>query len=595
MWKALLYIILAILLLASCRPSTTEPVVVTGAPVALPTVNFPPPTPPVVGGGGTSLPTPTLAGGAPAPAAAADPTETAGPVATAPTKDAHIVPQPPPTVTRPPDSAARYRLGAGPGVPPELVAAAQATAAANPDLFAWQEPGGEADVVLSFNAGANLATWTYAVAAPFATVADGTSFASVRTGYDAGSSELGTLLLDGETAAVFAALWGSPSPAQVIGDDLAGALWAARPSWTLIPFHRLQSELKVLAVDGRSPLAQGPLPEGDLLTMSVGAAGDEEAVAALLDAWQGPTTNRDPNKLTRVAMTGVTALVRATASQMEQNGVLYPGEEVAAVLQSADIAHISNEVSFAPDCPFPDPYGGTIFCSADKYFELLKHLGTDVIELTGNHVNDWGRDDLLRSIDMYEEAGMQWFGGGRDGTDAARAALFEHNGNRIAFVGCNGFGPNSSFADGALAGSRPCDPSLEQQIAQLKAEGAVVIATLQYTEYYQYPPTGEQAADFARLAAAGADAVSGSQGHHAQSITFADGAFIHYGLGNLFFDQMDMMGTRQTFVDNLIVYDGRLLAVDLWTGLIENWARPRLMTQAEREDLLRTIFQAAGW
>jgi len=329
--------------------------------------------------------------------------------------------------------------------------------------------------------------------------------------------------------------------------------------------------------------------------MSVGAAGDEEAVAALLDVWQGPTTNRDPNKLTRVAMTGVTALVRATASQMEQNGVLYPGEEVAAVLQSADIAHISNEVSFAPDCPFPDPYGGTIFCSADKYFELLKHLGTDVIELTGNHVNDWGRDDLLRSIDMYEAAGMQWFGGGRDGTDAARAALFEHNGNRIAFVGCNYFGPNSSFADGALAGSRPCDPSLEQQIAQLKAEGAVVIATLQYTEYYQYPPTGEQAADFARLAAAGADAVSGSQGHHAQSITFADGAFIHYGLGNLFFDQMDMMGTRQTFVDNLIVYDGRLLAVDLWTGLNENWARPRLLTQAEREDLLRTIFQAAGW
>ena len=76
---------------------------------------------------------------------------------------------------------------------------------------------------------------------------------------------------------------------------------------------------------------------------------------------------------------------------------------------------------------------------------------------------------------------------------------------------------------------------------------------------------------------------------------FDNGAFIHYGLGNLFFDQMDMLATRQAFVDTYVIYDGRLLSVELWTGLIENWARPRLLTAEERADLLNTVFAASGW
>ena len=82
---------------------------------------------------------------------------------------------------------------------------------------------------------------------------------------------------------------------------------------------------------------------------------------------------------------------------------------------------------------------------------------------------------------------------------------------------------------------------------------------------------------------------------HAQAFAFEGDTFIHYGPGNLFFDQMDMMGTRQTFVDTHVIYDGRLISVELWTGLIENWARPRLMNAEERADFLQTVFQASGW
>ncbi len=196
---------------------------------------------------------------------------------------------------------------------------------------------------------------------------------------------------------------------------------------------------------------------------------------------------------------------------------------------------------------------------------------------------------------MYAAAGMQWFGGGRDLADAGRPAVFDHNGNRIAFVGCNPVGPANDWALVDAAGSRPCGGDLPAQIAQLRAEGYIVLSTLQYVEHYVYYAPPDQIAAFSELAAAGANAVSGSQAHHAQGFAFENGTFIHYGPGNLFFDQMDMIGTRQTFVDTYVVYDNRLIGVELWTGLIESWARPRLMTPEERADLLQTVFQASDW
>lgn len=531
------------------------------------------------------MPTPTLA--------VVAPSETTG-SAVVPT-EAIVPPPSPPVATVDPSSPARFTLSAVPGVPPALIDAAREAAANNPQQFQWVDHDPAADVLLTINDGAPLAHWLYVVAAPFATVTDGTTWPAVTAGWSSGTSELGTLFVDPDTSAALTAVWGPSAGAHVVEDDFIGTVWAARPSWIIVPFENLRPEWKVVRLDGRSPLTHDFVSDGYPLALPMTVRGDQAAVDAFLGHWAGPSANRDPARLTRVAMSGVTALVRATAAQMEQRGILWPGEEVAAVLQSADVAHISNEVSFAADCPYPDAYGDTTFCSRDPYFELIKHLGIDVIELTGNHLNDYGREPLSRTIDMYEAAGMKWFGGGRNLADATQPAIFEHNGNRIAFVGCNPVGPANDWALADAAGSRPCGDDMMAQIAQLRDEGYIVIATLQYNEHYVYYAPPDQRAAFSALAAAGASIVSGSQAHHAQGFAFEGDTFIHYGPGNLFFDQMDMMGTRQTFVDTYVLYDGRPIGVELWTGLIENWARPRLMTPEERAELLQTVFQASGW
>ncbi|MBE2224687.1 MAG: CapA family protein, partial [Anaerolineae bacterium] len=513
-------------------------------------------------------------------------------------------------VTASASSAGIWRLGVAPDVPVGLAQEVAAFAERHPDQFVWV--GAEAaDVVVGLGDERPFATWYFAAAAPFATVADEVGLADLQAAWQ-GSGQ--PLVVDAATAAWLADKWGSAS-AQVFfvsPEKRLETVWQKRPSWTIIPFDELSPELKVLRLDGQSPIQDGFDAGGYGLqanvsvaastgsagasTSSAGAStGSADAVSQFLSTWDGPASNRDADKLTSVAVTGVTALVRATAYNMEQNGMLWPADDVGSVLQAADIAHISNEVSFAPDCPYPNPIGGTTFCSGDNTFELIKYIGTDVVELTGNHLNDWGQEYLARSMAMYEAEGMATYGGGRNVAEAAEPALFEHNGNKIAFVGCNSFGPTYAWAGEASAGAMPCDGSMAAQIRQLVAEGYLVIATLQGTEYYQYAATPDQQVQFKALADAGATAVSGSQGHHAQAFDLYNGAFIHYGLGNLFFDQMDQLGTRQTFVDRYIFYNGRLLSVDLWTGLIENYAKPRLMTPQEREAALTPLFQASGW
>jgi hypothetical protein len=53
--------------------------------------------------------------------------------------------------------------------------------------------------------------------------------------------------------------------------------------------------------------------------------------------------------------------------------------------------------------------------------------------------------------------------------------------------------------------------------------------------------------------------------------------------------------TRNVFIDRHIFYDGHYLGTELLTYIIENYARPRLMTAPERLDLLQHIFTAGGW
>ncbi len=455
------------------------------------------------------------------------------------------------------------------------------------------------------------AAWIYALVGPFPLLTDDLTWDDLRGRWLGLSAYQGPILVTEPTYQAMRWILGEPGESAVEVVDqiqLIDRLWELQTRLAIVPFEDLDPRLKVISIDGQSPVSNQFDASRYPLTLHFGWQGSEESLAMhqqALESGQAAqlVSNRDPGKLTVLVMTGVTALVRATAWRMEQMGMTYPGRDIREWLVSADLTHISNEVSFTPTCPNPNPNQyELIFCSKPEYIELLDDVGTDILDLTGNHGIDWGREALAYSLDLYQQRGWAVYAAGEN-LEAARAAVtIEHNGNRFAFIGCNPAGPPYIWAGENLSGVANCDyPWMWAEINRLKAEGYIVIMTFQYFETYRATVEPFEMRDFRSMVDAGAAIVSGSQAHHPMAMEFYGGGFIHYGLGNLFFDQMYnetypiSQGTRKEFIDRHVFYDGKHISTELLTAFLEDFARPRPMDEEERRAFLAEIFAAGGW
>jgi poly-gamma-glutamate synthesis protein (capsule biosynthesis protein) len=451
--------------------------------------------------------------------------------------------------------------------------------------------------------------WIYALVAPFPTITDGITTDELKAAWYGNSTGLfdgAPLLMDSTTLDILTAYWGLPgsTAVQVLpGDQLLDYAWTNQPSLAIIPFKMLEPRWKVLTINEQSPLRNDFDPAAYPLAIPFVLSGD---LSISPDALNLPTTNRYASRLTTVAMTGVTAMVRATAFTMEQEGVTYPAQDIGPLLAQADITHISNEIPFWPNCPFPTPtMNALVFCSSPKYIDLLKAVGTDIVELTGDHFMDYGAEATLYTLQMYQDLGWPYYGGGANAEEARQPVKLENNGNRIAFMGCN-VGcqvkneiPCDAIATDSHPGAAQCDYDwLNTEIPALRNEGYQVIFTFQHREYYTYTTEPILADDFGLVAAAGATIVSGSQAHQSHGFAFENGSYIHYGLGNLFFDQYHYCVDNAcdgAFIDQHVFYDGQYINTELITIRFVDFARPRLMTTEERAHFLEIIFKASGW
>lgn len=546
-----------------------------------------------------------LAACAPAPAEAPIPSPAGGP----PAAQATLLPPADPAL--PP---AGYYLQ--PGLPADLLA--RIVPVLNESAYVQVATPEEAAVSVMLDPGpaARLtAVWVYALAAPFPTVPDGLGWPAFlaywRTGDAAGLpfAPPPGLTLTPDVADMLIARLGpaGPSLPLIMGEaaGLPDLAWAQRPSLTVIPFEALEPRWKVLALDGQSPLDKtldaGSYPLSVPIGLVVHTAAGERAAINLANSGAWPQGNRDPALITSVVLTGTTVVDRSVAMQVELNGTAFPSEKIRPFLADADLVHTSNESSYALDCPEPDWYGrpDLTLCSKRAYFEVLKLAGVGIVEATGNHINDFGPAAFENTLNVYDVEGMAYYGGGRTLAEATTPRVMSlPDGSRVAFVGCNSAGPPNAYASAETAGAAPCADwaDVSAQIAQLQANDEInlVIATLQYLEIPSYEPSTQQIADFGRLAAAGADIVSGSQAHQPQGFAFVEGRFIHYGMGNLIFDQPDIEN-REMFADKHVLYDGRHIATILFTGIIEEWSQPRPMTPDERAAFLEKLFAASGW
>ena len=446
--------------------------------------------------------------------------------------------------------------------------------------------------------------WIYALVAPFDTTADDVdknAFLEKWKNHTA-AFPAQIILVNQESKDFISSVLGDPDPLsiQVIeNQQLLENSWKGKDTWAIIPFDQLQPEWKVISISGVSPIHKQFDPGGYELSIPFSLACQNNA-DLLTKVSASPLSNRDASSLTTVILTGVTAMVRGTAYAMETKGIDYPATDIMAILKEADITHISNEISYWPNCPQPFNNPGEsklVFCSNPKYNQLLADVGADVIELSGDHFNDWGPEATIYTIDMYKKLGWGYYGGGYNLEDGRKPLLIEHNGNKIAFLGCNAKAPGYGTASATLPGAVHCNfDDMDARIKAVKAQGYIPIVTFQHLEYYSYSISPYLSGDFHNVADAGAAIVSGSQAHQPQGIEFYNGSFLHYGLGNLFFDQYyEGLPERQAFMDRYVFYKGKYVSTELITIMFTDLAHSRLMDTSERVDLLNTIFKVSIW
>jgi poly-gamma-glutamate synthesis protein (capsule biosynthesis protein) len=474
----------------------------------------------------------------------------------------------------------------------------------------WQlvSDSSQASYLVELNGKNPISNLVFALVSPFPTITDDIASADFKEIWKSDiklNSKFHKLLMDKQTLQLLTLELGTPA-ANLIdtlpSDQLLDTAWNTTGDWAIIPFTQIEPRWKVISIDGISPIHKDFKPDNYFLNFLISIEAnsslpsEKQIVPSELATWI--PSNRDASKLTTLVMTGTTAMVRGTAALMEKNGMTYPALIIGDLLRSADITHVSNEIAFSPTCPHPHFQGDELmFCSRPEYIQLLEYIGTDVVDMTGDHFIDVPPSAVLYTLDMYKELGWGYFAGGANIEDA-KAPLFKNvNSNSIAFIGCNAKPIGYALASATNPGSVHCDWNyLDNEIPLILKDGYLPIMTFSHIEYYQYEAIPKLIVDFHHAADDGAIIVSGSQAHQPQAMEFYKGSFLHYGLGNLFFDQYyESLPQRQAFIDRHVFYNGKYISTELITIEFVDNAQSRFMTPEERADLLNTIFKASGW
>lgn len=375
----------------------------------------------------------------------------------------------------------------------------------------------------------------------------------------------------------------------------------------IVPFEDVTFDLQILTYDGKffldSP-KEGGIPYGlsiaDQLPPHIAKAVRKNTVGLV----EGVFNSED---VLKINMTGVTALTRGLGYNIDASKDFgYPATKISDFLSDADLTHTSNEVSFVPGCKYE---AGVRFCSKPEYVKALQDIGVDIVELTGNHNNDYGASYNASTIEKYTELGMEYFGGGLNEEDAKKLLIKDIKGSKVGFLGYNYY--DSILNTGAIAGvsragsNRYSVDKLKNDIEEARKVVDVVVVTFQFQECYSYPSSDviypicykplsypDQKKVFREAADFGADIVVGTQAHQPQTFELYNGKVIYYGLGNLFFDQINWIGTRQGLILSHYIYKGRLLQTRVSTTLYDNDMKPYVTTGKDRELLLNLLKEA---
>ena len=225
----------------------------------------------------------------------------------------------------------------------------------------------------------------------------------------------------------------------------------------------------------------------------------------------------------------------------QENGIYdCISEELTDIMNAADIMCLNNEFTYSTGGA---PLAGKAytFRALPERVEVLHQLGVDAVTLANNHVYDYGKEALLDTFAVLQEAGIPYFGAGHDLEEAMAPLYLEADGKTIALVGAsraekNRMTPQATETEPGIL--RCYDTTLyKEAIAEAKANADFCIAFVHWGTEYSFDLEQVQLDTGKEYLDAGADVVIGAHSHCLQGMEFHEGKPIIYSLGNYWFNE----------------------------------------------------------
>jgi poly-gamma-glutamate synthesis protein (capsule biosynthesis protein) len=231
------------------------------------------------------------------------------------------------------------------------------------------------------------------------------------------------------------------------------------------------------------------------------------------------------------------------------------------------------------------------FKSPPSTVDLLVAAGIDGVQLANNHIEDFGDQALLRTLELLDEGGVPHAGAGPDIESAYSAEFFDVSGWRIGFVAFSRI-PCGWSASGR--NTRPevawtCEPFVGNTIAAVDAaaeDADLVVVMVHWGIEKNYCPEPYQHELANIWQAHGADLIIGSHPHVLQGVERIRDGWLVNSTGNFAFPSARGVSASSAFFEFTISTEGTSLRV---TPISIRSGRPHIANETTGARIIRDL------
>lgn len=210
-------------------------------------------------------------------------------------------------------------------------------------------------------------------------------------------------------------------------------------------------------------------------------------------------------------------------------------DELKSLTEEMDISILNMESPFVEPTDKPiEKWGPNLGCPCETV-NALKHAGIDIVTLANNHIMDYGKEAMYRTIDYCHKKGIKTVGAGENLKASAIPLIFESSSKRIGIINCCEH--EFSISTESSPGTNPIDSISQYNAIQNLKKGVDHIIVIVHGGHEQFNlPSPRMQQLYRFYIDAGADTVINHHQHCFSGYEIYNGKPIFYGLGNLCFE-----------------------------------------------------------